>query len=115
MRKAEKNNIITQESEIVRDAQYPKIIEEAYHLLTLFRNPAVVKSPSISTVAAPAKSSIATVALVATDNKKQHQKGERKTVERERKPSKEKSDKHKGSNKSNTKYRCVTCSIFGLP
>ena len=62
-----KITIITQESEIVRDA--PKTIKEAYHLLNLFRNPPVVKSPTISTVTAPAKSSIAAVALVATDNR----------------------------------------------
>ena len=112
--KAEKNNIITQESEVVREARYPKTIEEAYHLLTLFRNP-TAKSPSMPNVAVSVKSSTPPVALVATD--KRHQKGESKT---EHKSSKTKSDKGKserGKNESkpNAKYPCVTCSILGLP
>ena len=115
--KAEKNNIITQESEIVRSVKYPKTIEDAYHLLTLFSSPTAVKPASTPSVAASAKSATVPAALIATDGKKKRQRGERKAVEKESKPDKGKFDRGKGAleKKQSAKYPCVTCSILGLP
>jgi hypothetical protein len=113
--KAEKNNIITQESEMVCSIKDPKTIEDAYHLLTLLYT--AVKPASTPPVAASAKSATVSAALRATDGKKKCQRGERKAVEKERKPDKGKSDRGKGApeKKQSAKYPCVSCSILMLP